>query len=72
VRQAFAQQIFDAVNLLTQRFQLAREAFDLKPSTASNVMKQLSGGTGKWGLEVRGEPGLGLSASSSKELVRLK
>jgi hypothetical protein len=61
VRQSFAKQIFDAVNLLTQRFQLAREAFDLKPSTAWNFMKLLSGGTGRWGLEGRGEPELGLN-----------
>jgi hypothetical protein len=61
VRQSFAKRIFDAVNPLTQRFQLAREAFDLKPSTASNFMKQLSGGAGSWGLEVRGEPELGLN-----------
>jgi hypothetical protein len=70
VRQSFAKQIFDVVDLLTQQFQLAREAFDLKPSTASNFMKRLSGGTGRWGLEVRGEPELGLGTPSLKELVR--
>jgi hypothetical protein len=72
VRQSFAKQIFDVVNLLTQQFQLAREAFDLKLSPASNFMKQPSGGPGRWGLEVRGEPELGLSTPSSKELARSK
>jgi hypothetical protein len=61
VRQSFAKQIFDVIDLLTQRLQLAREAFDLKLITASNFMKQLSGEAGRWGLEARGEPELGLS-----------
>jgi hypothetical protein len=43
VRQSFAKQIFDVVNLLAQQFQLAREAFDLKLSAASNFMKPLGG-----------------------------
>jgi hypothetical protein len=52
VRQSFAEQIIDVVNLLAQQFHLAREAFDPKPSTASNFMQQPSGGTGTGAVDI--------------------